>query len=415
MGELIVSPGALKRVPNLEEAFAIIVNGDTASQAIGEEQYVYVRNHSTLSYGLYMATSAIAIGDAISSSNLSPVSEGGLNALFDKISYNGVDVSITIPSSGWSSSSPYVYTWTDARVTSRCRVIMDFVKGANNGEIPYLDFEKVSGGVKFTAPKKPTQVISVIIHIINAVEQAITNVNGNDVSTSAVDGAANVEEALAAQNQAIGELNSNKLDKYDAGTITATDANNAIALALQKAYTAGVVNASKKMAVVEFLYGNESYMAQCIGKGNYIYFICHTWNKIYNGWWENSTTQCGDFTDVNGKMQIYRDNIGNIGTVENGATVETNVQHTHATKYGHLVILRLRLTIPTITETTAVFQFASRYVPAYIETYWQARNIWDSSIIGMFTVNSDGHIYAQTSASGKDLTIDIAYIAANYN
>ena len=66
------------------QSIAIIANGDTHA-AITSGQYVYVQNHSTLTEGLYAASSAIAANEALSASNLTAVGSGGLNALLGKI------------------------------------------------------------------------------------------------------------------------------------------------------------------------------------------------------------------------------------------------------------------------------------------------------------------------------------------
>lgn len=61
-------------------SLAIIANGNTHA-AIPAGQFVYVRNHSSLSEGLYQATAAIATNATLSTSNLTAVSGGGLNAI----------------------------------------------------------------------------------------------------------------------------------------------------------------------------------------------------------------------------------------------------------------------------------------------------------------------------------------------
>ena len=66
------------------EAIAIVSLGNTHG-AIAAGQYVYVRGHSSLAEGLYTANSAIAANATLSSSNVTAVSGGGLNALNDKI------------------------------------------------------------------------------------------------------------------------------------------------------------------------------------------------------------------------------------------------------------------------------------------------------------------------------------------
>ena len=62
------------------ESIAIVANGNTHA-AIPAGQFVYVRNHSSLSEGLYQATAAIATNATLSTSNLTAVSGGGLNAI----------------------------------------------------------------------------------------------------------------------------------------------------------------------------------------------------------------------------------------------------------------------------------------------------------------------------------------------
>lgn len=69
-----------------QNSFAILADGN-AHAAILSGQFVYVRNHDTLSEGLYNARAAIPTNGALSTSNLTAVSGGGLNALNDSIRY----------------------------------------------------------------------------------------------------------------------------------------------------------------------------------------------------------------------------------------------------------------------------------------------------------------------------------------
>ena len=68
----------------IQDALAIVANGNT-HVAISAGQFVYVRNHSTLTEGLYVASSNIAANATLSTSNLTADSAGGLNALNSKI------------------------------------------------------------------------------------------------------------------------------------------------------------------------------------------------------------------------------------------------------------------------------------------------------------------------------------------
>lgn len=74
---------AVAGTPN---ALAVVANGNTHA-AIASGQYVYIRGHSSLSEGLYTAVSAISANGTLTSSNVSAVSGGGLNALNDSIHY----------------------------------------------------------------------------------------------------------------------------------------------------------------------------------------------------------------------------------------------------------------------------------------------------------------------------------------
>ena len=76
----VTSGGIYTEAGNLAAGMAILSNNNTHA-AIASGQYVYVRGHSTLAEGLYRATAAIAANGTLSTSNLTAVSGGGLNAL----------------------------------------------------------------------------------------------------------------------------------------------------------------------------------------------------------------------------------------------------------------------------------------------------------------------------------------------
>lgn len=68
----------------VESGIAIVSNNNT-HVAITSGQYVYVKNHATLSEGLYRATQAIATNGTLTLSNVTPESAGGLNSLNEQI------------------------------------------------------------------------------------------------------------------------------------------------------------------------------------------------------------------------------------------------------------------------------------------------------------------------------------------
>ena len=72
------------QVSDIRAGMAIVSVSNT-HDAIASGEYVYVTGHDTLDDGLYVATAAIAANGTLSSSNLTAVSKGGLNALNDQI------------------------------------------------------------------------------------------------------------------------------------------------------------------------------------------------------------------------------------------------------------------------------------------------------------------------------------------
>ena len=75
-------------VNGIQDGLAIVANGNT-HVAITSGQFVYVRNHGTLTEGLYVASTNIAANATLSSSNLTADAAGGLNALNSNIAQLG--------------------------------------------------------------------------------------------------------------------------------------------------------------------------------------------------------------------------------------------------------------------------------------------------------------------------------------
>lgn len=111
----------------VEGGIAIVSNINT-HVAIASGQYVYVKNHATLSEGLYRATQAIAANGTLTLSNVTPESAGGLNSLNEQIANNSIvkiiDVSIAVSgdtswheTTGWQSiATDYKRFFVKARV-----------------------------------------------------------------------------------------------------------------------------------------------------------------------------------------------------------------------------------------------------------------------------------------------------------
>ena len=111
----------------IQDALAIVANGNT-HVAISAGQFVYVRNHSTLTEGLYVASSNIAANATLSTSNLTADSAGGLNALNNNIAKKALS-NITIRT-GVSVTSNNSYQILDMVVINiRFKVTGNFGSG----------------------------------------------------------------------------------------------------------------------------------------------------------------------------------------------------------------------------------------------------------------------------------------------
>ena len=77
-------PSINQAINSLADGLAIFANGNVHA-AITEGQFVYVRNHDTLSEGLYVASSNISANGTLSGSNLTADANGGLNAMNEKV------------------------------------------------------------------------------------------------------------------------------------------------------------------------------------------------------------------------------------------------------------------------------------------------------------------------------------------
>lgn len=128
-----------------------------------------------------------------------------VKAVLDAVSNVVTEIPLKITPSSWSSTSPYTYTWTDSRVLSDSSVEVDVLDTSADTTADYIDYAKSSGGggIVFTANKKPTANLSVVITITNAQAHAGSSIDADTVATDAISGASNVDEALSALNSNI--------------------------------------------------------------------------------------------------------------------------------------------------------------------------------------------------------------------
>ena len=118
-----------------------------------------------------------------------------------------LDIELTLTTSGWSNMSPSTYTWSSENVTSECGIEVYFANGSESVEsTPYIQYEKGSQSVVFTAPTKPTANIPVIVRILKAKAESVTTINAEMVATDAISGASNVQDALESVNTSMGNI-----------------------------------------------------------------------------------------------------------------------------------------------------------------------------------------------------------------
>lgn len=137
-----------------------------------------------------------------------------LNNRMNALENADIRYSVTIPTSGWTlSDGEYIYIWSNVMITSGAAVDAEFLEDDGDLDIEGLEFEKVSGGVKFTSPFIPNDDIPVSIRVINARFNLESDITAEQVSTSAVSGASNVDEALTALNSKL--ISSESLTSID--------------------------------------------------------------------------------------------------------------------------------------------------------------------------------------------------------
>lgn len=76
-----------------QAGMAIVVNGNTAPRNITAGQYLFIKNHSSLSAGGYHATANIANGATITSSNVAADADGVVNGAFSALNSNITNLS----------------------------------------------------------------------------------------------------------------------------------------------------------------------------------------------------------------------------------------------------------------------------------------------------------------------------------
>ena len=105
-------------------------------------------------------------------------SSAGLMSAEDKTKLDSLTLTtyyeedIAIATTDWSAS-PYTYTWTNANVTATCYIMVVFKTDPRSVFAGDLNYDKVTGGIQFTATSLPTGTLNVVVTIIDSNTPAI--------------------------------------------------------------------------------------------------------------------------------------------------------------------------------------------------------------------------------------------------
>ena len=139
-------PSINAAINSLADGLAIVAQGDVHA-AISAGQFVYVRNHSTLAEGLYVASTAISANAALSGTNLTADTSGGLNALNSNVThtyYSGdllvtpLDTSSTVKSFEKIGKNIYITMRGDDRAHTENETFMVLPSGYRPGGDRYF-------------------------------------------------------------------------------------------------------------------------------------------------------------------------------------------------------------------------------------------------------------------------------------
>lgn len=145
----------------LQDAAAIIANGDT-HVAISSGDFVYVKNNTHgLSDGLYVASAAVSANGTVSDSNMTADSKGGLNALngkFDTLLSTYIKSFTAIPS---GQSTTYKAVSVDVSQTGYVPVSVGYSCGQAAINVYACYFESATSVYVGATNLNSTSVVSI--------------------------------------------------------------------------------------------------------------------------------------------------------------------------------------------------------------------------------------------------------------
>lgn len=147
-------------VNNVENALAIVVNGDTAPKAITAGQYLFIKNHSTLATGGYHATANIASGGDVSGSNVAADADGISNAINSKFRSGVFNITLSGSAQTIDGSVDFSPAFPSGTVPSVVLTLSDYARGSTTGSPKTSIGMTGSSGSGFTYKVKTDAVVS---------------------------------------------------------------------------------------------------------------------------------------------------------------------------------------------------------------------------------------------------------------
>lgn len=101
-------------------------------------------------------------------------SSAGLMSAEDKAKLDSLSVmtyyetDLAIVTTDWATTAPYTYTWNNSNITTDCYVTVLFKTDPRSVLAGDLNYEKVSGGIQFTATALPTGTLNIVVQVINS-------------------------------------------------------------------------------------------------------------------------------------------------------------------------------------------------------------------------------------------------------
>lgn len=110
---------------------------------------------------------------------------------------------VTIATTDWSSTAPYTYEWENSLINATCSVKVFVTDGAEDAEIEGIGYTQAVGKVIFTTDELPIDDLPLLVEITNAKAEAFQQLSAVEISSEAIAGCDNVEEALESLDEHI--------------------------------------------------------------------------------------------------------------------------------------------------------------------------------------------------------------------